>query len=84
MVSYLSFQVPDRNEAQDAFKGLSDDTLTNSDAVSTPTPSKLSLIYGRGDMRSYLSTPDPRFQEHAWLYNKPPEWAWLKGFLLWV
>ncbi|EWG50856.1 hypothetical protein FVEG_09985 [Fusarium verticillioides 7600] len=84
MVSSLSLQISNRNGAQDASKGLCDDIHTNSNAVSTPALSKLSLIYGRGDMRSYLSTPGPRFEEDAWLYDKPPEWAWLKGFLLWA
>ncbi|KAF5627293.1 uncharacterized protein FTJAE_9378 [Fusarium tjaetaba] len=76
MVSSLSLQTFNRYEAQNASKGLSDDAHTNSNAVSTPAPSKLSLIYGRGDMRSYLSTPDPRFKEDEWLYNKPPGWGW--------
>ncbi|KAF5570680.1 hypothetical protein FPHYL_1046 [Fusarium phyllophilum] len=84
MVSSLTLQISNGNGIQDASNALSDDTHTNSKAASTPAPSKLSLFYGRGDMRSYLSTPDPRFKEDEWLYNRPPGWAWLKGFLLWA
>ncbi|KAG5804941.1 hypothetical protein H9Q74_010414 [Fusarium xylarioides] len=84
MVSSLSLQISNRDGTQIDSKALSDDTHTDSKAVIILAPSKLSLFYGRGDMRSYLSTPDPRFKEDEWLYNKPPDWAWLKGFLLWA
>ncbi|KAF4439168.1 hypothetical protein FACUT_4351 [Fusarium acutatum] len=84
MVSSLSPQISNRNDAQDACKALSDDTHTNSKAVNTSATSKLSLFYRRGDMRSYLSTPDPRFEEDAWLYDKTPGWSWVRGFLLWA
>ncbi|RBA20089.1 hypothetical protein FPRO05_08535 [Fusarium proliferatum] len=84
VASFLSLQISNRDGAQDASKALSADTHTNSKDVSTPAPLKLSLFYGRGDMRSYLSTPDPRFDEDAWLHDKPPSWFWQRGFLLWA
>ncbi|RKL45600.1 hypothetical protein BFJ72_g3145 [Fusarium proliferatum] len=59
VVSSPSLQISNRDGAQGASKALSADTHTNSKDVSTPVPSKLSLFYGRGDMRSYLSTPVP-------------------------
>ncbi|KAF5977246.1 integral membrane protein PTH11 [Fusarium bulbicola] len=80
----LSLQISNQNNAQDASKALSDDTDTDNKALNTSAPSKLSLFYGRGDMRSYLSTPDPRFKEDEWLCNKPPGWYWHTGFLLWA
>ncbi|KAF5614749.1 hypothetical protein F52700_13621 [Fusarium sp. NRRL 52700] len=84
LVSTLSLQVSNLGGAQDAFETPPSDKYTNSKTVSVPSASKLSLFYGRGDMRSYLSTSDPRFQEDEWLYTKSPGWSWIRGFLLWA
>ncbi|KAF5654572.1 hypothetical protein F25303_1222 [Fusarium sp. NRRL 25303] len=68
LVSSLSLQISNRDGAQDASKALSADTHTNSKDICDPTS----------------RPPDPRFEEDAWLHDKPPGCFWQRGFLLWA